>query len=280
MKAKWLIQNYYDLDGKDLIPELKKQGIEYKMVDYEPLESGSYNHLFNDDDCVVVVSTLNMAQQLQREVPWIPGVYCNFENMKCSTYYSHWGGFLLNRDYVMVPFMEFIRRKDEFLKMFGRGIDDSIFIRPDSGAKAFTGCVIPRDELESEAKIITQYSGIDLDKLLIVVSSPKVIDAEWRVVIADRKVVTLSMYKKDGKLDTKNESGKGYYAFKQAQEIAKHDWQPDRAYTLDIALSDGVHSLLEVNSFSCSGLYNCDYSAVVKEISLTAERECKEYNTI
>ena len=28
MKAKWLIQNYDDLEGKDLIPELEKQGID------------------------------------------------------------------------------------------------------------------------------------------------------------------------------------------------------------------------------------------------------------
>jgi len=275
MQAKWLIQNHYDLEGKDLIPELEKQGIEYKMVDYEPLQSGTYNHLFNANDCVIVHSTLNMAQQLRREVAWIPGVYCNFDNMKCTTYYSHWGNFLLNNDYVMIPFMEFVRRSDEFYKMFG--VDGCIFIRPNNGTKSFTGHVLPKDELESETKIINQYSNIDLDKLLIIISSPKVIDVEWRVVIADKQVVTLSQYKKDGKLNTNNDTS-NYDVLKLARGMAKHDWQPDRVYTIDIALSNGVYSLLEINSFSCSGLYNCDYSAVVKYVSLVAENEWMEYN--
>jgi len=37
-------------------------------------------------------------------------------------------------------------------------------------------------------------------------------------------------------------------AWSLAQEIAKEEWQPGRAYTLDICKSEGRYYLLEINS--------------------------------
>jgi len=275
MNVKWLIEEHKDLDNKDLIPELKKQGIEYKTVKYIPFEGGNYN-VFPEKDCVIVYSTLNLAKQIQRNKQWIPGVYCNFNNFKCSTYYSHWGGFLLNQDYTMMPLLDFVRHKDAVYDRFG--VDDCVFMRPNSGAKTFNGAVFPKEEIDKEIDTIKCYAGKDLDQILVIISTPKKIDCEWRVVVASRKVIALSQYKKDGKLDLGDDGHHGYFAMTQAQEIAKHKWQPDRVYTLDICLNNGVHSLLEANSFSCSGLYRCNYKAIVQMVSLEAIREWNEYN--
>ena len=67
-------------------------------------------------------------------------------------------------------------------------------------------------------------------------------------------------------------------AWSLASKIVKEEWQPDRAYTLDICLSDGKYSLLEANSFSCSGLYACPVEPIVREVSRIALEEWKEYN--
>jgi len=276
MEVKWLIEDFEgDVKLDSLIAEIKKQGMECDVVNYTPFESGEYNK-FKDDDCVVFYGSLNLARQLQREKPWIPGSYCNFKNFKCVKYYSHWGKYLLNDDYIMLPLMEFSRKRDYYYEK--KGIDNCIFMRPDSGAKTFQGAVYPKDELDFELKTIEGYAGLPLDEILVVISSPKIIKKEFRIVVVDGKPISSSQYKKDGKLDVKEECPVD--AWLLAQEIANSEWSPDTAYTLDICKSDGEYFLLEINSFSCSGLYGCAVEPIVKCISKIAASEWKEYNII
>ena len=42
---------------------------------------------------------------------------------------------------------------------------------------------------------------------------------------------------------------------------------PDPAWTLDVCESWPDLAVVEVNSFSCAGLYACDYEAVVQAIN-------------
>ena len=274
LDVKWLVEDF-EGDGKldPLIAEIKKQGMECDVVNYVPFQAGGYNK-FKDEDCVVFYGSLNLVRQLQREKPWIPGSYCNFNNLKCVTYYSHWGKYLLNHDYIMLPLLEFSRKRDYYYDKMG--VDGCVFMRPDSGAKTFYGNVYPKDELDSEIKLMDGYAGLPLDEILVVTSCPKVIYKEWRIVVVDGEPISATQYKKDGKLNEKE--GCDVDAWLLAQRIAKEEWQPDRAYTLDICKSNGRYSLLEANSFSCSGLYDCPVGSIVREVSRVALEEWMEYN--
>ena len=276
MQVKWLIEDYeHDSSLVPLMGEIKRQGMDYKVVKYEPWESGTFNQ-YPNEDCVVFYGTLQLAKQLQREKGWVPGVYCNFKNLCCKTYYSYWGNHLFNKDYIMLPMMEILRRREEIFKQFG--VDETIWIRPDSGAKTFTGQTVPLEWLDKEFDLFANYAGKPLDEILAIISSPKVIDYEWRVVVVDKKVVASSQYKKDGKLNISAEWNDGMYdAWHYAQEIADSKWQPDIAYTLDICKSNGEYWMLEANSFSCSGLYECDFKPIVEAVSKVALREWKDY---
>lgn len=276
MKVKWLVENYEsDSSLTPLMDEIKKQGMDLEVVKYEPWESGEFNQ-YPNEDCVVFYGTLNLGRQLQREKGWVPGVYCNFKNLCCKTYYSYWGKYLFNQDYIMLPMLEILRRREEIFKQFG--IDGVIWIRPDSGAKTFTGQTVPLEFLDKEFDLFGNYAAAPLDEIIAVISSPKVIDIEWRFVVVDKKVVAGSQYKKDDKLDI---SGTWNYdllrAKVYAQEIADEEWQPDIAYTLDICKSNGKYSMLEANSFSCSGLYESDPKPIVEAISRVALKEWKDY---
>jgi len=274
MKVKWLIEDYEnDCSLNPIMDEIKKQGMTYEVVKYEPWASGTFNQYPNDEDCVVFYGTLNLGRQLQKTKVWVPGVYCNFKNLCCLTYYSHWGKYLFNQDYIMLPMMEIKRKQDEIYEQFG--IDETIFIRPDSGAKTFTGQTLAKEMIEKEFKLFGSYASKPLDEIIAIVSSPKVIEAEWRCVIVDRKLVAWSQYKKDGKRDIQNIIDSG--AFSLASYISKENWQPDIAYTLDICKSNGDYFLLEANSFSCSGLYDCNPEPIVREISKAALKEWKDY---
>jgi len=274
MKVKWLIEDYeHDSSLAPLIDEVEKQGMEYKIAKYEPWESCKLDH-YPDNDCVVFYGTLNLGRQLQRQKGWIPGAYCNFKNLCCKTYYSYWAKYLFNQDYIMLPFMEIKRRQDWIYDNYG--VDDTIFIRPDSGAKTFAGQTLAKEMIDKEFKLFANYASMPSDEIITVISSAKVIDEEFRIVIVDKKIVAGSQYKKDGKLDISTRVPR--QAWELAKQIAQEEWQPDIAYTLDICKSNGEYSMLEANSFSCSGLYLCDPEPIVRELSKVALREWKEHN--
>jgi hypothetical protein len=274
MEVKWLIEDY-EGDGTldPLIAEVKEQGMQCEVINYIPFMGGKYDH-YSNDELVIFYGSLNLAAQLQREKPWIPGPICNFKQLCCLTYYSHWGQYLFNKDYIMLPLLEISRRREELYKQFG--IDDCIFMRPDSGAKTFYGNVYPKEELDSELKLMSGYAGLPMDEILAVISSPKPISREWRVVVAHQYgVVAASQYKKNGKLD--EEEGCPPEVIKIAESIAMEEWQPDSMYTVDVCESNGEFYFLEVNSFSCSGLYKCDPKPIVEIASKVALEEWEDY---
>lgn len=276
MKVKWLVESFErDMAIDYLVNEIRLQGMECSVVEYIPFESGSYNQ-YNNNDCVVFHGSLNLARQIQREKGWIPGVICNFDNFKCSTYYSYWGKYLLNDDYIMLPMMEFYRRRHSIYNWYG--CDNTVFIRPDSGSKTFGGMTLYKEDIDREFDLIKSYAGKQVEDILVVVSTPKVISKEWRIVIADKKVVASSQYKENGKLYIKEGCDAG--AINLALLIAEEEWAPDIAYTLDICKSNDDYYLIEANSFSCSGLYDCHLPSVVRSISNVALKEWEDYQEI
>jgi len=49
---------------------------------------------------------------------------------------------------------------------------------------------------------------------------------------------------------------------------------------MELCKSNGDILLLEINSFSCAGLYSCDYDKVVKAVSSAALKDWRDYNDI
>jgi len=274
MDVKWLIEDF-EGDGTldPFIAEVKSQGMQCEVINYIPFNGGKYNH-YKNDELVIFYGSLNLAKQLQREKPWVPGPICNFKNLSCLTYYSYWGRHLFNKDYIMLPLLELSRRREEIYGQYG--VDDCIFMRPNSGAKTFYGNVYPLGELDSEIKLMDGYAGLPLDEILVVVSSPKPIDKEWRVVVeAGKGVVAASQYMKNGTLN--EEKGCPKEVKIVAWAIAHEEWQPDKLYTVDVCESNGKFYFLEVNSFSCSGLYKCDPKPIVSTASRIAKEEWEDY---
>ena len=165
--------------------------------------------------------------------------------------------------------MEKLTRLGDPLQKLNEYIDWKIFESPLIDAY--------KDE-EKEFKLFETYAGNNLEQIILLVSSSKPIMEEWRCVVVDRKVVAFSQYQVCGKLNIKRTIKPG--ALLLAEEIAKEEWQPDIAYTLDVCKSNEEYGMLEVNSFSCSGLYKSDMMPIVSSISEVAVKEWLEYNEI
>ena len=60
-----------------------------------------------------------------------------------------------------------------------------------------------------------------------------------------------------------------------AREVAR-TWEPHAIYCLDLALADEGWRVIECNSVSYSGYYDCDLHAIVAAMSRVAVREWEE----
>jgi hypothetical protein len=275
--VKWLLENYEgNEDIQFLLPEFKKRNIEYYIIN-DPLHINIENIPFSNDECVVFQGSLMTSNFIKRHFKFIPGVYCNSENLKCSTYYSHWGKYLFNNDYIMIPLFELYRKIDYFLNLLGDQ-SGSIFIRPNSGHKTFTGGVYNKEKLLTELKLLGDINNSSVDNILAIVSSPKKIQKEWRIIIADKKPIASCLYMEDDQFNTKE--GCDREALGLAEIIAQESWQPEMCYSVDICKMNNEYYLLELNSFSCLGLYSCDPGKIIKGVSEVALKEYNDYNNI
>jgi len=288
---KWIIET--DIFEDDLvdafIEAVRQQGLEVllhdiKRTDLIPLL---------EDDCVIFRGSLQLGARIRRDKAWVPGVWCDLKNFACSKYYAYFGKYLLNSSYAILPYAEFKRLwKWLYHQWKGRGTGSSVFVRPDSGFKNFTGQLVydgewiddvlcedalcpPGVNFKSFVQDTEDFYGVDPHSL-VVVSHPQVIDHEWRFVVCDHKVVAGSQYKQNGEINI--QAGYSDEAIDLARKIAAEKWQPERAYTLDICDNAVGVYLVEINSFSCSAFYHCDPKPIVEAASRLAHEEWKEVN--
>ena len=276
MNVKWLIDDYligYDDFEYTIVDAIKKAGHEIYVTKYIPFSANPDENIpYSNDDCVVTYGTHGFVSQIQKKYSFQPGSYCPDDRLKCSHYMQYIDlDDLLNPEYIMIPYGEFIRRgKDHWLYYFGKS--GKIFIRPDSGSKTFAGTVMPYHDFDHEINTLNKMTSATQDTM-IMISKVQEILGEYRFVIVNGTVITGSEYKHDGVVQYM--SGYPQECFDLANKIAKQDWQVDICYTCDVAVTKNGPKIIELNSFSCAGLYACDKDAIVNAIS---EAAWKEYN--
>lgn len=206
--------------------------------------------------------SLGNARWVQENLLWRPGAYCDVEAFRCTSYYPRAERWLLaGTKWRALPAQRFVDEAiDQHLQHF--------FVRPDSPLKPFSGRLLTRDQVSWEAIDYGFY--YDDRDLVVVVSEPRSITAEWRYVVVDRRVVAGSAYAAQGRTALPD-SPEGA-PWRYAQEVASELAPPEDVYVLDVCEADGHLYLLELNPFSGADLYACDPEAVVRAVSAVASR--------
>lgn len=225
----------------------------------------AYRTAYPAGACVVTHADIDLVNRVLSDGHWTPGGFATVEHFYCSHYFSYFGRFLLNQDYIMLPFAELRRRAGFLFDTLGR--DGRIFVRPDSPLKLFTGLVATRETFTRDLEFMAFYE-FPIESL-VVVSSPKSIEAEWRFVVAKQRVVAGSQYKRGSEIVLSRQIEPA--ARRLADEIVSIGYAPDPVWVLDICRTlDGHYHLLEIGSFSFANLYACDKDAVVQAVSEVA----------
>ena len=108
------------------------------------------------------------------------------------------------------------------------------------------------------------------------VAKPVKIDAEYRFIIADQKVLTGSQYKADRAFEVSPDYPADAALF---AELVAHSWQPHPIYVMDVArMVDGNYRLIEIGSVNCAGYYRCNIRLIVEKMTEIACREWEEWN--
>lgn len=226
---------------------------------------------FPERSCVVTHGTVEFCRDTEKHYGrhWTPGLYFNNHVKYFYRYASHFGDDLLNNDFVIVPYGEFIRRlKTQDDDLF---YESSYFVKPESGMKEFVGQVIYTESLDDDLNKLTAHRVVS-PETLCVIAAPKSIKAEFRYIICEGKVIAQSEYRWDNVLDVRVDTHPTCDAL--AKKVAEANWQADQVYVCDIALTKNNQAkIIEFNAFSSSGLYACDTIAIVKAVSEAAYHE-------
>jgi hypothetical protein len=279
MKAKWLICNL----GKDdhiqnLYWGVKESGREAEVVSLK--EFASMVETRDDSrECIVTAGSIWMNTEIRKQRPNWTGNWHNESLYDCTRYYSFWGPYVTQQEYLMLPYAELVRRKDWVYKTLGGGPDNKVFFRPNSGGKEITGAAIPYDAFDSWAKHVSgiEYSHEAIKKdLLCVAARPLSLNKEIRLVIKDGKVVTGSTYRMAMHqwMEPFEDAGERAEVTEFAEDLLGKKLMPlPPVHVLDVAIQESGISVLEVGCFCCSGLYHCDRKKIAVAVSEAAEQE-------
>jgi hypothetical protein len=264
MRPTWIIEANVDgLPSEPLQAEVCRQGMNCRVVKYLPSLAPPNDVAGSEslpmDACVIFRGTVSLLRHIEASRRWKPGGWCVFRNLACSTYYAHFGPFLLNREYTFLPIAEAFRLADSLFARYASG--GQVFVRPDSVDKSFTGTLTDRSTF-SHKFFRTTFDPA----ALILVAQAKKLSYEWRLIVANGKIIAGSQYRSaDAREETPGCPDEvHHFAVTVLEKVA---WRPAPIFIMDICDSEDGLRLLELNSFGCSGHYLADLRTVVEAAS-------------
>lgn len=251
-------QDVFKENIEDLQQVIESNECQCINLKYKPFSNKQELIIDNNDENVIFLGSLNLGRYIKKNTRW--KIWCDLPKFECSHYYSYLGKHLINNKYIMMPLKEVLRQKDMIGDLLSE--DGQIFIRPSSGFKTFTGNLLNIAHIETE---ISSLICCEQDyENLVILTSPKIIIKEWRFFIIDNVAVAASQYHQDGKFKTSPNVPD--YVWDYAKSLSK-EWKPESAYVIDIGLTSGQSlGLVEINSLSCSGMYDCNKKDIIANL--------------
>ena len=169
---------------------------------------------------------------------------------------------------------EFLEDKTEIYKKWG--IDNCIFIRPNSGDKLFPAQILPYDSNKQFEEALYRIKLYDIqDNDLCLISTPKNIKTEWRFFVTANGVITGANFKNTYGTVTPVAIDEttilGQLAISYANIFVRAtEYIPNKVWVMDICeLQNGKFKVVELNAFSCSGIYSgCDVTKIIEVVDL------------
>jgi hypothetical protein len=229
------------------------------------LTRAEINQLASDRmECWLCFGSIAFIREARKHLQHQPLAYYSDERFYYSRYAhklpAEW---MLNAAGVFLPCTSVLTMLPKLEQWFG---GQQFFMRPDSGAKVFTGQMIEYASGQQQIDALSRVSSLTRDTM-VYVAGEQPIEAEYRLFIVNRKVVGGSFYTFG---EWPSASPIPAVALELAQAVAQHPWQIDIAYSCDIALTTQGARVVELNAGSTSGFYNSDAKAIIEAMMVSA----------
>lgn len=213
-----------------------------------------------DKDNCVFIGSINTAKKLMK-LGW-RNIWLS-DNFKFSVYRQAIENHLLNKD-------AWAYTVDFVLKYWDHLLTDTpqLFIRPDDYNKVFPGMVIHKDNKAGFVDALAFYQLTNMSTIAYL-SPVKTIEYEYRIVCVNNKVITGSQYMHRGNIAVSSYTDtRRVRSFLEPLLYNLSDALDSLIYIVDVGVLDtGDMGIVEVNSFSTSGLYKCNPDKIVKAVA-------------
>lgn len=251
----WILQeNIFNEEGFDsLVDVLTRFEIPFSQHKVIPFIGELYPEpQIPDGENVIVMGSYSMALYADK-MGWNPG---SFANARHDFRYQlwHWGNHMVNVNAVISPFD---RVKEQKLPFFIRPVDDT---------KSFPGTVMDWEqycEWRDRILVLDPKDNPTITPDTIVMACPLVkIYREYRLWVVDNEIVTASLYKEGTRVRYDNVVEDHIIEF-GSRFVDVDNWQPARAYCLDIFDTEHGLKIGEVNNINSAGFYKADIQKLV-----------------
>jgi len=264
----WVLQGNLRPDSglRFLDDALERWGITYSKHDVVPFV-GTIIPDITPKGNVIVIGSYSMRHVAEAK-GWVPGCF-DVGHIRHEDFVHNWGLRMLNAECIVRSLGEV----PQWLEMHSPlHAPQSFFMRPEVDSKSFPAKVYTRESFMRWFEHIVlmlntakrgEYMTVDCDTRAIL-APVRNIDQEVRCWIVDGRLVTASVYKRGDTVHYDPVVDQSILEY--AREVAAHEWQPQRAYVLDLCVCEDQIRIVEVNTLNSAGFYAADMQKLVEAL--------------
>lgn len=194
-------------------------------------------------------------QKLAKKMNWTPGVWSGALSEEALMAFL--GDNYLNSDLHIMP-IQTVPEALENLKW------DEFFIKPNTDTKEFAGTTMDSHAFSLWYEQMKSIGYLDHNNFDVVISTPKNIGREWRLVIVDGQVADYSIYRQYNIVKPERKIDTDVLTFAKECILL---YNPCDVFVMDICETDEGFKVVEYNTFNSAGLYKCNVSNVIFAIN-------------
>ena len=256
---KWYLEKDF-ASTNDLVSVLEKHSIDYEVLSIAEtikIRPNTVNrHLVNlpDDICYGSFKFMYLTY----------GTF-DFHQFEYLSYMNTIYDFLLNNKHLLTTLPHLITHAQDAAKLWSQ---EMLFIKPNYGLKQFDAQKWHSRYMFILVNEIYAENTTTKDDLIFIFPARDDIKMEFRFVIVDGSVITGSQYQPIIQHHSCCEQGRFAGMYAGAIALRLKDTIRAKAYTIDVAvMNNDEFRIVEINSFNCAGLYDCNFNWIVEELS-------------
>ncbi len=220
---------------------------------------------------VVVYGSIGI-QKMAKKHAWEPGIFGDAEAFSEAEAARHLQSLYLNYGQMRVAIKTLGDNTELYAGLLAgtKGQPATkFFIKPNTDTKEFAGQVVDVASFKEWYAGMLQSGYLEDNDFEVVISQPKKLGCEWRVVVVDGEISDASIYRQYGIVKPQR-----HIIPEVAEVVAKAHmrYQPAPIYVIDIAEVGDDFKVIEYNTFNSAGLYACDVGKIIDDINAYLER--------